>query len=264
MSGHEVDVWSLQAAGFSKIVTTGQDGSFTAALTMTEPGTIHAEFADATGPYLRAVSEPAEVTVSPARTRVTATPSSTEVDAGGSITLSGQVMWESPQGWQPVAGKSLGTLFCRTDDYCPTSGPGATTDANGNYEVAVSPWETGYYMVIAGSSDPFVAVGRARVDVVVWQPAEFTDFTAASDGAGNVVASGHIQFGHFTPWPVTVEIQYKEHGSNTWSTMYTVENSSPGEFSATVAYPGSGHWRAYFPGRPNMFRPTATAPVYVD
>jgi hypothetical protein len=264
VSGHEVDVWSSEAVGFSRIVTTGQDGSFTATLTMREAGQVQAEFDDATGRYLRANSEPAEVAVSPAQTRVTATPSSTEVDAGGSITLSGQVTWESPQGWQPVANKSLGTLFCRPDDYCPTSGPRTTTDANGNYQLTVKPWETGYYLVIAGSSDPFVAVGRTRVDVVVWQPAEFTTFTATSDGAGNVVTNGRIQFGNFTPYPIPVELQYREHGTNDWSTMQTLSLWQAGDFSATVPYPGSGHWRAYFPGSQNMWRPTASAQVYVD
>jgi hypothetical protein len=265
VAGYEVDVFSMGAVGFSKIVTTDQAGSFTASLTMREPETVQASFAEASGPYLRANSESVEISVSPAQTRVTATPSSPEVDAGGSITLSGQVMWESPQGWQPVAGKSVGTMYCVTDDYCPgSSDAGATTDADGRYELTVKPWQTGYYLVIAGSNDPFVAVGRTRVDVVVWQPAAFTAFTASSDGAGNVVASGRIQFGNFTPYPVTVEIQYREHGTNTWSTMHTLNNSSAGDFSATVAYPGSGHWRAYFPGRPNMYRPTATTQVYVD
>jgi hypothetical protein len=264
VAGYEVDVFSMGAVGFSKIVTTDQNGSFTASLTMREPDSVQASFAEASGPYLRAEAESVEVSVSPAQTRVTATPSSTEVDAGGSITLSGQVTWESPQGWQPVANKSLGTLFCRPDDYCPTSGPQTTTDANGNYQLTVKPWETGYYLVIAGSSDPFVAVGRTRVDVVVWQPAEFTAFTATSDGAGNVVTSGRIQFGHFTPYPIPVELQYREHGTNDWSTVHTLSLWQAGDFSATVPYPGSGHWRAYFPGRPNTWRPTATAQVYVD
>jgi hypothetical protein len=95
----------------------------------------------------------------------------------------------------------------------------------------------------------------------------FTDFTASRDAAGDVVAQGHMEFGNTTPWPVEVEIQFQRAGSRTWTTVATEDNADwDGTgylFTTTVDQPRKGHWRAYFAGRPDLFRPVTTAPVFV-
>ena len=74
-------------------------------------------------------------------------------------------------------------------------------------------------------------------------------------------------FGYTTPWPIEVEIQFKRAGSRTWTTVATEDDAqwdgSGYLFTATVDQPRKGHWRAFFAGRPDLFRPVTTDPVFV-
>ena len=263
----EVWVSSMEAEGYSKAVTTAADGSFSTTLTMTGPGDAYAEFG-AEGFYMRATSDYAPIGVVPAESRITVETSAAEVNQGEPVTVSGQLTWLSPDnGWQPLAGKQIGVLICSDMlGYCP-GGEYPTTDADGRYSLTVTPWDTGHFAVGFPSYDPFIARADAQAPIVVWQPASISDFTAARDASGAVVAQGHMVFGNTTPWPVEVEIQFKRAGSNRWTTVATEDNAEwDGRgylFTATVDQPRKGHWRAFFAGRPDLFRPVTSEPVFV-
>ncbi|GAB1508068.1 hypothetical protein [Actinophytocola sp. KF-1] len=266
--GGAVDVSSIAAEGQPATVTTAADGTFAATLVMAGPGDVYAVFG-AEGYYMRANSEPTPVEVVPAESRISLRLSATEVDQGAPVTVSGQLTWLSPDnGWQPLAGKQIGVLHCSDSlGYCNTF-EYPITDAEGRYSVVMTPWSTGHFRVGYPSDDPFVGRAVAEADIVVWEPASFTDFTAARDAAGDVVAQGHMEFGYTTPWPVEVEIQFQRAGSRTWTTVATDDDAEwDGTggylFTATVDQPRKGHWRAYFAGRPDLFRPATSDPVFV-
>lgn len=266
--GGEVSVSSIEAEGQPVAVTTAADGSFAATLVMTGPGDAYAEFG-AEGYYMRATSGFTPIEVTPAQSRITIQTSAGEIEQGAQVTVSGQLTWLSPDaGWQPLAGKQIGvqrcsdsTGYCQGDQY-------PLTDAEGRYSVVLTPWETGHLAVGFPSDDPFIAWADARADVVVWQPASFSDFTAARDASGDVVAQGHMVFGNTTPWPVEVEIQFRRADSRTWTTVATDDSAEWDgtggyAFTATVDRPRKGHWRAFFVGRPGLFRPVTSKPVFV-
>ncbi|MDQ3785663.1 MAG: hypothetical protein M3422_00270, partial [Actinomycetota bacterium] len=262
------EVWVSSSAAEAPVsVTTAADGSFAAELVMTGPGEAYAEFG-AEGYYMRANSEPVPIEVVPAESRITVETTATEVEQGAQVTVSGQLTWLSPDnGWQPLAGKQVGVLHCSDSlGYCNTF-EYPITDADGRYSVVMTPWSTGHFRVGFPSEDPFVARAVAEADIVVWEPASFSDFTAARDAAGDVVAQGHMRFGHTTPWPVVVEIQFRRAGSSTWTTVATEDNAEwDGTgylFTATVDQSKKGHWRAFFAGSPGLFRPVTTEPVFV-
>jgi hypothetical protein len=213
--------------------------------------------------YAYGAATPAQITVSPSNSKITLITSAREVNAGDEVTLTGQLTWRSPQGWRPLANKQIGVLYCTTEDYCwDIDYP--LTDKDGRYELTAPVGVTGYFRVAFPSYDPFIARSAVEVAMIAWQPAEFTDFTAARNEAGDVVAQGHMRFGSRTPSPTTVQIQYRAAGTHTWTTLATINYwESEYGFSATILHPTTGHWRAYFTGQPNMFRPTASAPVLV-
>lgn len=259
-----VSVFVGGGVGQPVAVTTAPDGSFTATVEMAGAGEVWAEFGGGS-PYLRANAEPVEIAVLPAESKLSAWISESRVDAGESVTLSGRLKWRSPDGWRPLAGRQLGVSFCVSENYCPTS-EYPVTDDNGRYRLTVTPWQTGFYRV-AYPGAPFIARARTQVDIVVLQLAEFADFTAARNDSGEVVARGHMQFGNFTPWPIPVHIQYKGPGDRSWATVATVENAewdgSGYAFSATVAAPRQGYWRAFYAGEPDFFPAVASEPVFV-
>ncbi|MEV0052311.1 hypothetical protein AB0H34_17600 [Saccharopolyspora shandongensis] len=103
---------------------------------------------------------------------------------------------------------------------------------------------------------------------MVYQPIEFTDFTAARDPSGAVNASGHLRFDGRTPWPIPVQVQFRASGTEKWTTVATVPNAEwDGTgyfFSATVADRPAGAWRAFYEGQEKQFRPTYSTTVLVS
>ena len=240
--------------------TTAADGTFTASLEITAPGEVYTYFPGGPG-HLNAYSDYTPVSVTPETSQLTVTASATEVDAGQSVTLTGELTW--PYGL--VVDQMVWVQFCSPSGDCSQIAS-TRTGTDGSYAVAVTPPQTGYLLVRFTSSHPFISDASARSDVVVWHPAEFVDFAAYRE-ADTVFVGGRIRFGNVRPYPITVEIQYQAPGTNAWTTVTTKEatlGDSSGYWvhSATVT-PDSGNWRAYFPGEPNRWRPTATALVYV-
>jgi hypothetical protein len=189
-----------------------------------------------------------------------------QVKAGEPVTISGQLTWKSPDGWQPLAHRQVGVLECEESGQCP-GGPIdlPETDADGRFSITAVPYVTGLYQVgFSGRDennqpDPFLPLVLKTAPVTVLQPAQFSDFTAARDESGQVVASGHMTFGdHYSPATIPVQIQYRAPGaSSSWVTVANIENAdwdgSGYGFSATVDQPAAGQWRAYYPGQPKWF-----------
>ncbi|SDZ01313.1 hypothetical protein SAMN05216215_104269 [Saccharopolyspora shandongensis] len=260
--------------GWSTNATTSADGSYRTAVEADNSAFYEGmAFVDATyaseGPYLRATADPLQVTATPVKSRITAQVSERRIDRGASVVLSGKLTWRSPElGWQPLADTGLGVGFCVTEDYCTTSVGYPTTDAEGRFELTVTPWETGFYRIGYGSPDVFVSDAVGQADIVVYQPVEFTDFTAARDPSGAVNASGHLQFDGHTPWPIPVQVQFRASGTKAWTTVATAPNAEwDGTgyfFSATVADRPAGEWRAFYEGQEKQFRPTYSTTVLVS
>lgn len=256
----EVYVGSSMAEEQPVQAMTDADGTFAATLVMTGPGEVFVDYMSEPG-YLNADTARIQVPVSPAESAVTLTASATEVDAGQPITVSSQLTWRSPQGWQPLADSPISVVFCN-DIECtgleyPTTGP------DGTYEVTLTAYESGTYVVTYPSPDPFIARASAQVDVTVWQPADFADFTAARESTDSVVVQGHMQFGRISPAQIPVQIQYRTTQSSTWTTLATAEAQIGYEFVATVTQKKKGYWRAYYAGIPDLIRSATSTPVFV-
>lgn len=257
-------------------VMTGADGRFTGTLTLNAPDQVFASF-NASGEipdYASAESDFQRITVIPSKTRFTITVSPAQVKAGEPVTVSGQLTWRSPDGWQPLADRQFGLLACSAPDICGGQVDVPHTDADGRFQVSTVPFQTGFYQVgfsardADGQPDPFLADVLSTADVAVLQPAFFIEFTATRDGTGKVLAAGHMRFGdHFTPDPIPVQIQYKAADASDWTTVATIDNAqwdgTGYQFSATVDQPNAGRWRAFYPGVPRFFQSAASTRISV-
>jgi hypothetical protein len=257
-------VWLSAYPGDFTEVTTGEDGRFSGPLHLDDAGSVYAYYPYDNNHigYLSSNSEDLPVGIDPAATYATLKVSKARVNAGTSVTLSGQFMWRSKDGWTPLANAQFGVLFCVSEWYCPTS-EYPTTDAEGRYRVEVTPWQTGYYQVSMRPDDPFLATAFAKADVVVLQPAEFSEFTAVRTAEGNVAVNGTMSFGNFSPGTTPVQIQYSPTGNGGWTTMTTVQADGGYNFSATVEQGESGYWRAYYAGQTDFFQSAVSAKVHV-
>ncbi|MFC9692913.1 hypothetical protein ACFTSF_30465 [Kribbella sp. NPDC056951] len=253
-------------------VQTGPDGRFTGEVALNQEANIYARF-EGGGDYVFAESEPQHISVTPSPTRITVKVSPKQVKLGEPVTISGRLSWKSPDGWRPLANRRFGLLECDQFGTCPVAVDVPKTDADGRFSVTSVPYVTGYYQVgFAGSDengrpDPFLPLVLEKASVSVLQPVEFSDFTAARDESGQVVASGHVQFpGRYSPGTVPVQIQYRAPGDS-WVTVADIENadwdSAGFAFSATVDEPAGGVWRAYYAGQAQHFQTAVSAKVRV-
>jgi hypothetical protein len=264
-------VWVTATTGGLAETTTGADGRFAASVHLDNAGEVYAFYAydNARIGYQGSQTDFIHITISPAPTRITVVLSSTKVKAGQSVTVSGRLTWLSRDGWQPLANQQVGVLFCFSQVYCnPVDYP--FTDADGRYSVTTTPYSTGYFSVGATPNDPFQAWVTNQADIIVLQPAVISDFTAARDEAGHVVASGHINFpGSFTPGSIPVQLQFSRTGTEGWTTKATFDAGSWWDgtgyaFTATMDEPRSGYWRAFYAGTPDFFDSAVSAAIRVQ
>lgn len=198
----------------------------------------------------------------PATTELTAKPSSTRVDAGTPVTITGRLTSAA----KPVAGVTVGIAYC-TDDFCGEFDAQPVTDANGRYRATVTPVRSGHYRADFLSADETLAPADASTaDIVVIQPAKITSFTAVRGADGVITAAGTLDFPRFTPSAVPVRIEYLAAGSPCWTAAATVEaqwNGSAFGFSATAQLRGPGVWRAVYTGVPDEFHSATSGLVFV-
>ncbi|MCC8244668.1 hypothetical protein [Saccharothrix luteola] len=254
---------------------TAADGSYRATLPMDQDafyedqGFVQATFHSRDG-MLGAGTHAIDVTLTRSPSTITTRVEPRRIDRGEEAVLSGRVTWEAPGGRQPAAGQPVHVWFCYSyQTVCQTFVGTATTDADGRFHLPTTPPATGKFELFAPFEDIFIATGTTTRDIVVYQPAAFTAFTAVRDTSGAVTASGRLRFdGGSTPYPIPVEIQFRAAGTDTWTTVATVPNAeyaSSGEhaFSATVPNQPSGAWRARYPGLTDHYRPLLSERVRV-
>ncbi|RSM38856.1 hypothetical protein DMA12_31805 [Amycolatopsis balhimycina DSM 5908] len=211
---------------------------------------------------LTALPASADASTDPAATKLTAQASSTRVDAGTPVTITGRLTSAA----KPVAGVTVGIAYC-TDDFCGEFDAQPVTDANGRYRATVTPVRSGHYRADFLPADETLAPADASTaGIVVIQPAEFTSFTATRAADGTITASGTLGFPRFTPPAIPVRIEYLTAGARCWTTAATVEAQWTGTafgFSASAQLPGAGVWRAVYAGVPDQFHPAASQAVFV-
>ncbi|MCR6487370.1 hypothetical protein M8542_31525 [Amycolatopsis sp. OK19-0408] len=198
----------------------------------------------------------------PVATKLTAQASSTRVDAGAGVTISGRLT----SGAKPVAGVPVGIAYC-TDDFCGEFDAQPVTDASGRYRATVTPVRAGHYRADFLPADETLAPASASTaDIVVLQPAEITSFTATRAADGTIAVSGVIGFARFTPPAIPVRIEYLARGSACWTTAATVDAQWTGSafgFSGSTQLRGPAVWRAVYAGVPDQFHAATSSPVFV-
>jgi uncharacterized protein YaiE (UPF0345 family) len=255
------------------LVQTSPAGRFSGEVTLDDEADLYAKFSG-DGDYVPGESQFQHISVQPSPTRFTVKVSPAQVKLGETVTISGQLTWKSPDGWQPLANRRFGLLECDAPEQCPVHIDDLPkTDADGRFSVTSVPFATGFYQVgfagqdETGLPDPFLAEVVSTAPVSVLQPAQFIDFDAVRDESGLVVASGHLTFSNYTPVVMPVQIQYRAPGASSWVTVATIENPNwDGEgyaFSATVDQPAAGQWRAYYPGQAQQFQTAVSTKAQV-
>ncbi|MEV4267656.1 hypothetical protein [Kribbella sp. NPDC049584] len=254
-------------------VQTGTDGRFAGAVTLNQEDDLYARFLGDSD-YASADSQFQHISVQPSPTRFTIDVTPRQVKLGQPVTISGRLTWRSPDGWRPLPNRRFGLLECDGPDQCPVIVDVPATDADGRFSVTSVPYATGYYQVgfvgqdESGQPDPFLSQVLSTAPVAVLQPARFSDFTAARNESGQVVASGHLTFDNYTPAFIPVQVQYRAPGgSSSWVTVADIDNANwDGTgygFSATVDEQAGGLWRAYYPGQAQQFQTAVSASVKV-
>jgi hypothetical protein len=265
MGGLTVDVSSyFQYAE----VTTAADGSFSATLPVTDiyQNSIQASYSYDPNHifYNQSSSRSFPITLKQTATKIIETPSSRTVPFQGTVnSTSATLLWNSPEGWQPMAGKTLSSNSF--GDYVQL-----TTDADGNALFPATPplWG-GDYSILVGwtSDDPYLADAQANSTITVVQPAAFLSFEPTRTDAGTVAATGEMAFaGNLTPGMIPVNIQFSATGKGGWTTVATDPSAEwDGQgygFSATVPSTGAGYWRATFTDAP-QFQNAVSQVVYL-
>ncbi|MCS7484296.1 hypothetical protein ACFFQW_32385 [Umezawaea endophytica] len=245
---------------------TAADGTFTADLDIKYAGRVQAFFQfDDNHPHVGyGESNPVQIAVRQSEVQVEARIDRAEIDRGGSVLVSGQVRWESPEGWRPRTNSAVAVTF-----ETPTGGwrpiGSLTTDADGRFEVADAPERTGAYTATAVSHDPFVAQRNAKVDVRVFEPVSVPLFTATRVDTSTVAFTGRVDFAYDSPSPFSVDVEHSVDGQR-WQRVATAGVSTHHnggiEFygRAPVGEPGS--WRARFQ-ETGRFRGAVSAVVVV-
>ncbi|MGI5246487.1 hypothetical protein [Dactylosporangium sp. CA-139066] len=251
-------------------VTTGAGGKFSGVLHLQQAGTVYAYYSYDNDHlnYYSSNTDQLPVALNPAASRATVKLSKARINAGDTITVSGQFQWHSKDGWQPLANKQFGLLFCpfyQPDNCNPVSFDYPTTDADGRFSIQVTPYSSGHYQVGLNPNDPFIAtVIKPSADLVVLQPSSFSEFNAARNPDGTVSVSGKLKFGNFSPGVTPVQIQYSPTGRSTdWTTVSTIQADGGYNFNTTIESAQPGYWRAYYPGQTDLFRPATSPKIQV-
>jgi len=249
---------------------TAADGSFSATVTISGVGDVRAEYGgDIFGRYLRANSEAVPGAINPADTHLSVSLSSSRVNYNEPCTVSGQLTWKSPSGWQPMPNALVAVFMCDPGEFCFDQ-QFVTSDANGRYEATFSAFQTGLVRAGFAPEDPFLAWTSKSTSIVVIQPTEMIDFTAVRDENGDVSVLGHLEFGgSSTPGTMPVKIQFSGSGSGPWRTVTVFDaaqwwDGTGFAFFATLDNFRSGYWRAVYEGTPTDYAPATSAVVFVE
>ena len=248
-------------------VTTATDGSFSATLPVTDVNQNSIQAAYSYDPkhifYRQSASRSFPITLKQTATKLIETPITRTVPFQGTVnSTSATLLWDSPTGWQPLAGKTVSSNSF--GDYIQE-----TTDAGGNALFPTTPPLWSNFSILVGwtSDDPYLADAQATSAITVVQPAAFLSFEPTRTDAGTVAATGDLTFaGDWTPGTIPVNIQFSATGKGGWNTVATDPSAFwDGQgygFSTTAPSTGAGYWRATYTGAP-QFQNAVSQVVYV-
>lgn len=265
-------IYGYVPGGSSTDAITGAKGQFS----MSGP----VDFADAGPGYISTGDDPTrpyhaqgfidlpEATIKPTATRVTIDVDRKSILSGESILVSGTASWKSPEGWAPMSHASIAVGACprgHTGDCF--SGPSTSTDANGRYSFAISPYDSDLIRVAVTSEDIYVERSSfASTKITVLMPSSFAGFSASRDTeTGKVVVGAQGLEGRYIPAGALVSIQFSANGATGWRTTETIDlGSSPSSsFYRLVEHRGAGYWRLNYAGIKGVQAPAKTGAVYV-
>lgn len=260
---------------FTDTVNTDAKGEFSlsAPVSYTDggPGYI-STLDDSTRPYfLQGYSDLQVATIKPAPTRVTINLDTDSIISQDPVTVSGDAMWKSPNGWLPMANAPIAIGQCPRGNDTPGqcfSGPTTTTDANGHYSVVVNPYSTDMLMAGVVSDDIFIQqVSYASAKMIVLMPTWFDGAFAYRDSgdAQVYVASGGLRETGYSEADTVVSVEFSKDGTTGWHTVSTIDlGSNPGSsFYQAYDHPGPGYWRLTYAGVKGLLEPAQTDAMYV-
>ncbi|PYC80566.1 hypothetical protein C7C46_12850 [Streptomyces tateyamensis] len=248
-------------------VTTAADGSFSATLPVTDAyqNSIQASYSYDPNHvfYNQSSSSSFPITLKKTATKMVETPSTRTVPFQGTVnSTSTTLLWDSPTGWQPLAGKTVSSNSF--GNYVQL-----TTDAGGNALFPATPplWNNSSITVGWASDDLYLADAQASSTITVVQPAAFLSFAPTRVDAATVAVTGEMSFsGNMTPATIPVNIQFSATGKGGWTTVATAPSATwDGQgygFSVAASSAGAGYWRATFTDAP-QFQNAVSQVVYV-
>ncbi len=262
----------MGTAGWTPVETrTNADGTFQTALAIEGQDEMVMVQSISDDPGYWNAYQGAFTTIEPVPTRVSANLDRRHVIAGEQIHITGQVKWQSPDGWRNYPGLYVGVLHC-FDEQCQNSSSIGypELDDQGRFSITYTPYLTGWVKVGHGGDDPWVNTTFSELKPVrVTQRAEFTTFAATRENPGQVRVTGHLAFrSGFTPGVMPIEIQFSRTGTGNWRTLRTVDighNPTHPEgyfFSELADQNRSGFWRVVYHGG-EMFQTDRTDPIEV-
>jgi hypothetical protein len=263
LAGEEVDVSSYFQYGSA---TTAADGSWTVTLPFTDQyqNSIQAQFSyDPNNPfYYSSISRSIPIKIKQTATKLILNPSARSIPFQGTVSsTSATLLWDSPAGWEPLAGKTLGSNSFG-------SFVQETTDANGNAVFPATPSLSNDYTISAGwtSDDVYLTDAQASSAITVVQPSAFESFTPTRSDASTVGVTGDLGFSNDVPGTIPVNIQFSVTGKGGWTTVATVPNAwwdgTGYGFSTTIPSSKAGFWRATFSGG-KQFENAVSTVVYL-
>ncbi|MER6179244.1 hypothetical protein [Streptomyces sp. NPDC001652] len=250
--GAEVDLEISN--GDDETTTTGTDGRFTAAYTVTDPSsaTVNAWLRLTEPWYQSRANQSVEVRAVQSDTRVTLDAAELDVKEGQSVQISGTAEVRSGGVWKPLSGAIVDEVWS-SDMGGAAARP--VTGADGRFTGQLTLSSSGSVEVNVRSTTFLDTSPTQKVKVHVAKKTSIADFTAKLDKNSKLTAKGLLHTGTSVPADEynKVELQYSADGKTGWTTVKTVTpvNYDPdfgASFKGTFAAPSKGYYRAHFKG----------------
>ncbi|WP_367137729.1 hypothetical protein [Saccharothrix sp. HUAS TT1] len=209
-------------------------------------------------------------------TQVTASVSTSTVDQGQTITVTGQVTKETPTGWVGVPGGDVLIRLCVDAACSPGWGGGSTQSATGgHYSLTFAPARTGHLQVIFTADSwqkPWLAglaaSSTTTPQVNVLQFSTNSTIEVGRQANGQVKFFGVVGFPNHVmpPTPPVLRVEFSADNA-TWTTVNTVTGTpfhgGNYTYTAYTAEPAPGWWRAVYDGLPTAAKASTTSSTHI-
>jgi hypothetical protein len=248
--------------------TTGEDGSFSATVSLPKGGNVFAEFnGDTAYGYTRTGT--VAIDAIPAQTRVTLNGQPAPVLAGTGLTFTGKAEVKVAGGWEPLPGARVELDRVTSSPLEVTSG---TTGSGGQFSLPSAVTGFGQYRVTLDAQDaaPFSLYGSSQSNSDLIGGFYRTRIAAVSlpatpEAHRSFTVTGVAQVWNGTTWTgyagMPVQYYYQGQGTLTWVYAGAAQTNASGEFSGLASVqPGHLGWqvRVSASGDGNAFLPSAS------